>query len=179
LGFTPLLCLKRCHACDQPHSCRASTTFLLVDTVNHVATLKAHKVHYNDDCSLATEFTDFQGITTKTKTLDVRDMFLKQLTQIHSMTVGKALAIVEVQPLLSLTAPSNQVVGKALAIVEARPLLSLTVPSNQAVGTALAILEARRSRFQTGCGSSPVSDRMWQLPRVRQDVAAPPCCWDL
>jgi hypothetical protein len=41
LSFTPLLRLKRCHACDQWHSSRVSTP-LTVTTINFVQTLKAH-----------------------------------------------------------------------------------------------------------------------------------------
>jgi alanine racemase len=37
---TPLLCLKRCHACDQWHSDRVSHYALPVGTVNSVQTLK-------------------------------------------------------------------------------------------------------------------------------------------
>jgi superfamily II DNA/RNA helicase len=39
LRFTRLLCLKRCHVCDQWHSSRVPP-FLPVDTVNYVATLQ-------------------------------------------------------------------------------------------------------------------------------------------
>jgi hypothetical protein len=40
LSFTPLLHLKRCHACDQWHSFRVSTHTLTVATVNSAQTLK-------------------------------------------------------------------------------------------------------------------------------------------
>jgi hypothetical protein len=42
LSFTPLLCLKRCYACDQWHSSRASTP-LTGRLCNCVQTLKAEE----------------------------------------------------------------------------------------------------------------------------------------
>ena len=46
-----------------------------------------HQADHQEDCCIATEYQDFQGMTIKTKTLDVRDMFIKQLTQIHSRLI--------------------------------------------------------------------------------------------
>jgi hypothetical protein len=56
-----LLCLKRCHACDQRHSSRVAT-FLPVHAVNSVQTLKAQTKYHpprhvcNDDCGTVLVF---------------------------------------------------------------------------------------------------------------------------